>query len=42
MSAAPKHSISVAGIVVRGDGGILVVQRRDNSHREPPGGSART
>ncbi|MFD1965403.1 NUDIX hydrolase [Pseudonocardia alni] len=30
--------MSVAGIVVRDDGRILVIQRRDNSHWEPPGG----
>ena len=34
----PKHSVSVAGVVVRGDGRILVIQRRDNQHWEPPGG----
>jgi 8-oxo-dGTP diphosphatase len=34
----PKHSVSVAGVVVRPDGAVLVVQRRDNSHWEPPGG----
>jgi 8-oxo-dGTP diphosphatase len=34
----PKHSVSVAGIVVRGDGRILAIQRRDNQHWEPPGG----
>ena len=38
MSDTPKHSVSVAGIVVRDDGRILVIQRRDNSHWEPPGG----
>ena len=38
MADAPKHSVSVAGIVVRDDGRILVIQRRDNSHWEPPGG----
>lgn len=38
MSATPKHSVSVAGIVVRDDGRILAVQRRDNAHWEPPGG----
>jgi ADP-ribose pyrophosphatase YjhB (NUDIX family) len=35
---SPKHSVSVAGIVVRDDGRILVIQRRDNQHWEPPGG----
>ena len=38
MSGTPKHSVSVAGIVVRDDGRILAVQRRDNAHWEPPGG----
>lgn len=38
MADAPKHSVSVAGVVVRDDGRILVIQRRDNSHWEPPGG----
>lgn len=38
MADTPKHSVSVAGIVVRDDGRILVIQRRDNSHWEPPGG----
>lgn len=38
MSMAPLHSVSVAGIVVRDDGRILVIQRQDNSHWEPPGG----
>jgi 8-oxo-dGTP diphosphatase len=34
----PKHSVSVAGIVIRDDGRILTIQRRDNQHWEPPGG----
>jgi 8-oxo-dGTP diphosphatase len=38
MGHTPQHSVSVAGIVVRDDGRVLVVQRRDNSHWEPPGG----
>ena len=38
MSGTPKHSVSVAGVVVRDDGRILAVQRRDNAHWEPPGG----
>src|SRR3954463_15953024 len=38
MSETPKHSVSVAGVVVREDGRILVVQRRDNARWEPPGG----
>jgi 8-oxo-dGTP diphosphatase len=38
VSDTPKHSVSVAGIVVRDDGRVLVVRRRDNHHWEPPGG----
>jgi len=38
VSDTPKHSVSVAGIVVRDDGRVLVVRRRDNQHWEPPGG----
>jgi 8-oxo-dGTP diphosphatase len=34
----PKHSVSVAGVVVRDDGRVLAVRRRDNQHWEPPGG----
>lgn len=38
MADTPKHSVSVAGIVVDEDGRVLVIQRRDNGHWEPPGG----
>jgi 8-oxo-dGTP diphosphatase len=38
MGSMPTHSVSVAGIVVRDDGRVLVVQRRGNGHWEPPGG----
>lgn len=38
MTDTPKHSVSVAGIVVRDDGRILAIQRRDNKQWEPPGG----
>ena len=34
----PKHSVSVAAAVVREDGRVLAIQRRDNAHWEPPGG----
>jgi ADP-ribose pyrophosphatase YjhB (NUDIX family) len=34
----PTHSVSVAGVVVRDDGRVLVVQRRDNGRWEAPGG----
>jgi 8-oxo-dGTP diphosphatase len=38
VSDTPKHSVSVAGIVVRDDGRVLAVRRRDNQHGEPLGG----
>ena len=38
MAATPKHSVSVAGIVVREDGRVLVIRRDDNGHWEAPGG----
>ncbi|WP_094360671.1 NUDIX hydrolase [Mycobacterium marinum] len=38
MVATPKHSVSVAGIVVRDDGRVLVIKREDNGHWEAPGG----
>ncbi|WP_424213547.1 NUDIX domain-containing protein [Streptomyces sp. BI20] len=34
----PLHSVSVAGVVVRGDGRVLVIRRADNGAWEPPGG----
>jgi 8-oxo-dGTP diphosphatase len=34
----PTHSVSVAGVVIDADGRVLVIQRRDNGHWEPPGG----
>lgn len=38
MANAPKHSVSVAGVVVGDDGRVLVIQRRDNGRWEAPGG----
>lgn len=38
MTATPKHSVSVAGIVVRDDDRVLVIKRDDNGHWEAPGG----
>jgi len=38
MANAPRHSVSVAGIVIDDAGRVLVIQRRDNGHWEPPGG----
>ena len=35
---APTHSVSVAGVVTDDDGRVLVIQRHDNGHWEPPGG----
>lgn len=34
----PKHSVSVAGIVINPAGQILVIQRADNGQWHPPGG----
>lgn len=38
MGTTPKHSVSVAGVVVRDDGRILVIRRDDNGRWEAPGG----
>ncbi|MFJ6675883.1 NUDIX hydrolase [Actinosynnema sp. NPDC091369] len=38
MADTPRHSVSVAGIVVNDSGQVLVIRRRDNGHWEPPGG----
>ncbi|QFZ23122.1 NUDIX hydrolase [Saccharothrix syringae] len=38
MVGTPRHSVSVAGIVVDESGRVLVIRRRDNGHWEPPGG----
>lgn len=38
MGSSPTHSVSVAGIVVDNASRVLVIQRRDNGHLEPPGG----
>ncbi|WP_082374049.1 NUDIX hydrolase [Nocardia sp. NRRL S-836] len=38
MAETPRHSVSVAGIVVNDEGKVLVIRRRDNGHWEPPGG----
>lgn len=34
----PRHSVSVAAAIVRDDGRVLAIQRRDNGRWEPPGG----
>ena len=33
-----RHSVSVAGVVIDEENRALLIQRRDNSHWEPPGG----
>jgi 8-oxo-dGTP diphosphatase len=37
-SAAPKHSVSVAGVIADDHGRVLLIQRADNGRWEPPGG----
>ena len=34
----PSYSVSVAGVVLDSQGRVLIIQRRDNGHWEPPGG----
>jgi len=38
MADTPRHSVSVAGIVLDHAGRVLVIQRRDKGHWESPGG----
>lgn len=38
MATTPKHSVSVAGIVIRDDERVLVIRRDDNGRWEAPGG----
>ena len=38
MGEMPRHPVSVTGIVVRGDGRILAIQRKDDGRWVPPGG----
>jgi len=38
MADTPRHSVSVAGVVVNDARQVLVVRRRDNGHWEPSGG----
>jgi 8-oxo-dGTP pyrophosphatase MutT (NUDIX family) len=38
MTTSPRHSVSVAAAVIRGDNRVLCIRRRDNGHWEPPGG----
>jgi 8-oxo-dGTP diphosphatase len=38
VAASPRHSVSVAAVVVDAQERTLLIQRRDNGHWEPPGG----
>lgn len=38
MADTPRHSVSVAAAIVRDDGHVLAIRRRDNGRWEPPGG----
>lgn len=38
MTDTPRHSVSVAGVIVNDAGQVLLTQRADNGHWEPPGG----
>jgi 8-oxo-dGTP pyrophosphatase MutT (NUDIX family) len=38
MPLSPQHSVSVAAIIVNDHAQVLMTQRRDNGHWEPPGG----
>ena len=38
MAELPRHSVSVTGIVIRGDGRVLAIQRCDDGRWVPPGG----
>ncbi len=35
---SPQHSVSVAAVIVNDQQQVLMTQRRDNGHWEPPGG----
>ena len=38
MTVPYRHSVSVAGVVMREDGKVLVIRRRDNGLYQAPGG----
>lgn len=38
MSDTPRHSVSVAGVVIDDQERVLAIRRRDNNHWEAPGG----
>jgi ADP-ribose pyrophosphatase YjhB (NUDIX family) len=37
-TTAPRHSVSVSGVIPDDHGRVLLIRRRDNQHWEPPGG----
>jgi ADP-ribose pyrophosphatase YjhB (NUDIX family) len=39
---SPRHSVSVAAVITDEFGRVLITQRRDNGHWEPPGGVLET
>lgn len=41
-ATTPRHSVSIAAAIVDEFGRVLVTQRRDNGHWEPPGGVLET
>ncbi|MBO0880950.1 MAG: NUDIX hydrolase, partial [Mycobacterium sp.] len=41
-ATSPRHSVSVAAVIADEFGRVLVTQRRDNGHWEPPGGVLET
>jgi ADP-ribose pyrophosphatase YjhB (NUDIX family) len=38
MAEHPRHSVSVAGVVIDANDHVLVIRRNDNGHWEAPGG----
>lgn len=42
LASLPRHSVSVAGVVVNPAGQVLAIRRRDTGHWQPPGGVLET
>ncbi|MCA1707812.1 MAG: NUDIX domain-containing protein [Actinobacteria bacterium] len=42
LASLPRHSVSVAGIVINSTGQVLAIRRRDNGQWQPPGGVLET
>jgi 8-oxo-dGTP diphosphatase len=42
LASLPRHSVSVAGIVVNAAGQVLAIRRRDTAQWQPPGGVLET